>query len=203
MRAASSRERGESLHPHPLPPLPPPPAPPPVALSGSFYLDPFQSLTLPLAILAAVFVTFVAVLAHTVTSLPAGTRFEGEYECGQGLTTVDFIIDAWPTSPTDGRGRVIFSPHENSSHDCRGEYRVRIQWTFATRTIVMLPLQWIETPCNYGMVGFDGVLAHDGRSYDGEVSHSSCQHFISTQGTTLGAHRVHHHPHPLPPPQHH
>ena len=105
------------------------------------------------------------------------TKFKGDYFCPQGKTTVVFVIYYWPTKDNPyGLGTMVFMPHDDSVHTCYGMYKVNIKID-SEGHVEMIPIEWLENPCNYIMVGFKGELLEGGEMYNGVVTHQSCQFF--------------------------
>jgi len=106
-----------------------------------------------------------------------GTRFKGEYLCPQGLTTLVFLIYSWPTqNEPEGSGIMIFMPHDRSDHECYGIYSVNIKMDDYGH-VKMTPNEWLENPCDYKMVGFNGGIYDGGQKFNGKVMHDYCGSF--------------------------
>ncbi|GGE20211.1 hypothetical protein GCM10011390_44320 [Aureimonas endophytica] len=84
--------------------------------------------------------------------------WKGTYHCGNATAELSLIVD-------DRGDRFIFSYPNGAS----GEYSLKVNFNQKRRQISAQPLDWIDRPSGFNMVGFDGIVSEKVNSIQGNV----------------------------------
>jgi hypothetical protein len=105
-------------------------------------------------------------------SFDRGTRWRGHYFCAQGKTDLDLRVTA--VNGEKIHAVFDFTHHPTAVH---GSYTLNGHRKPGDRWIKLEPDHWLEQPPGYVMVGLEGLLSADGRSFSGRITYESCDTF--------------------------
>lgn len=116
-------------------------------------------------------------LAIATPASAATTQWTGFYTCAQGATAMKLtLIDDDPARLT---AVLAFGPTPGNPEVPRGSYTLR--GVRRGSVVQLAPLEWLERPEDYDMVGLDGGIA--GARFEGRIAHETCGAFsLQRQG---------------------
>ena len=105
---------------------------------------------------------------------PAHSVWKGHYVCAQGRTALTLSLDH--DGPTLS-GVFDFGPLDENPTVPHGSYRMTGTATTSGGGAVVVklaPLEWIEHPNNYVMVGIEATTDRERRELSGVITHATC-----------------------------
>ena len=110
--------------------------------------------------------------AGSTSPFSPGQTWLGEYTCRQGLTELRLRVQ----SVRGGEVDALFEfRHQPTSVE--GKFELTGLFDTDSRRAVLAPRAWVQQPANYIMVGMDGRVADDGRTFSGRISTEGCTTF--------------------------
>jgi hypothetical protein len=105
-------------------------------------------------------------------SFDQGTRWRGHYFCAQGKTDLDLRVTA-----VNGETIHAVFDFTHAPTAVHGSYTLQGRRKPGDRRIELQPDHWVEQPPEYVMVGLEGLLSADGRSFSGRITDETCGSF--------------------------
>jgi gag-polyprotein putative aspartyl protease len=95
-------------------------------------------------------------------------EFRGHYACGQGLTALTILIVAASTG-TATTAEFRFGPTTMNPSVPEGAFKVEGRVDLSGGRMSLHPVEWIDRPYRYEMVGLDGSSEDGGHSFSGYI----------------------------------
>ena len=102
--------------------------------------------------------------------------FRGSYICARGLTALVLRI-LTPSSASETRAQFSFGPSQLNPSVTAGSFSMVGHVDLSRGTMTLRPIEWIQKPEPYVMVGLEGTSSDGGRSFYGRVVGAGCDSF--------------------------
>lgn len=109
-----------------------------------------------------------------VERMPQHSVWRGKYSCRQGVTALQLTIDV--ASNGDANALFAFGPHEQNPNIPAGSYRMTgtVREVGAILQVRLAPLEWIDRPENYVMVGINADSDRARHTLTGWITDEGC-----------------------------
>jgi hypothetical protein len=109
-----------------------------------------------------------------VEPVPQHSVWRGKYNCRQGVTALELTIDV--TSNGDANALFVFGPHEQNPNLPPGSYRMTgtVREMGPVLQVRLAPLEWLERPENYVMVGINADSDRARHKLTGRITDEGC-----------------------------
>jgi hypothetical protein len=97
------------------------------------------------------------------------STWEGRYVCAQGPTALKLTLER---TGSEVEAIFDFGPLDDNPSVPHGTYR--LTGTLDQDEIVLTPVNWVEQPPHYMMVGLHAQISRGGRRMSGQIDHPSC-----------------------------
>lgn len=110
--------------------------------------------------------------AATEPALPfsAGQTWVGNYRCAQGSTPLRLIISSV-------NGTEVNAKFDFTSRGVNGIYELNGVYNNSSRKITFATGNWVKRASGFGMVGMDGTVSKDGKTFSGDITDRGCSTF--------------------------
>jgi clan AA aspartic protease (TIGR02281 family) len=102
--------------------------------------------------------------------------FRGSYICTQGLTALALRI-LIPSTVSETSAQFSFGPSQLNPSVPEGSFSMAGHVDLSRGTMTLRPIEWIQRPEPYVMVGLEGASSDGGRTFYGHVVGEGCDSF--------------------------
>jgi clan AA aspartic protease (TIGR02281 family) len=102
--------------------------------------------------------------------------FRGSYICAQGLTALMLRI-LTPSTAGETRAQFSFGPSQLNPSVPDGSFSMAGHVDWSRGTMTLRPIEWIQRPEPYVMVGLEGASSDGGKTFYGRVVGEGCASF--------------------------
>jgi hypothetical protein len=102
--------------------------------------------------------------------------FRGSYTCAQGLTALVLRIFI-PSTASETRAQFSFGPSQLKPSVPNGSFSMAGHVDLSRGTMTLRPIEWIQRPEPYVMVGLEGASSDGGKTFYGRVLGEGCDSF--------------------------
>jgi clan AA aspartic protease (TIGR02281 family) len=102
--------------------------------------------------------------------------FRGSYICAQGLTALVLRIFI-PSTASETRAQFSFGPSQLKPSVPNGSFSMVGHVDLSRGTMTLRPIEWIQRPEPYVMVGLEGASSDGGKTFYGRVLGEGCDSF--------------------------
>ena len=106
----------------------------------------------------------------------ANAVFRGSYICAQGLTALVLRI-LTPSTASETRAQLSFGPSQLNPSVHNGSFSMAGHVDLSRGTMTLWPIEWLQRPEPYVMVGLEGASSDGGKSFYGRVVGDGCHSF--------------------------